>query len=114
MPGRPGPECHIVDLGNRFRLIVNEVEAVAPEQDLPKLPVARVLWKVKPDLATGAAAWILAGGAHHTGYSQNLTAEYLEDFAEMAGIEFVIIDADTKLRTFKNELRYNEVAFSDR
>ena len=110
-PAGPALNATLVDLGNRFRLIVNEVEAVAPEQALPKLPVARVLWKVKPDLATGAAAWILAGGAHHTGYSQNLTSEYLEDFAEMAGIEFVIIDADTKLRTFKNELRYGEVAF---
>ncbi|NML66573.1 L-arabinose isomerase [Hymenobacter sp. RP-2-7] len=107
----PALNATIVDMGNRFRLIVNEVEAVAAEQNLPNLPVARVLWKVKPDLATGAAAWILAGGAHHTGYSQNLTAEYLEDFAEMAGIEFVLIDADTKLRTFKNELRFNEVAF---
>lgn len=110
----PALNATIVDLGHRFRLVVNEVEAVAPEQDLPKLPVARVLWKVKPDLSTGAAAWILAGGAHHTGYSQNLTAEYLEDFAEMAGIEYLIIDAETKLRTFKNELRYNEVAFSQR
>ncbi|WP_151088463.1 L-arabinose isomerase [Hymenobacter baengnokdamensis] len=110
-PAGPALNATIIDLGNRFRLIVNEVEAVQPEHDLPRLPVARVLWKVKPDLATGAAAWILAGGAHHTGYSQNLTAEYLEDFAEMAGIEFVIIDADTRLRTFKNELRYNEVAF---
>jgi L-arabinose isomerase len=110
-PAGPALNATLVDMGNRFRMIVNEVEAVLPEQDLPKLPVARVLWKVKPDLATGAAAWILAGGAHHTGYSQNLTTEYLEDFAEMAGIEFVVIDADTKLRTFKNELRYNEVAF---
>ncbi len=110
-PAGPALNATIVDLGNRFRLIVNEVEAVLPEQDLPKLPVARVLWKVKPNLATGAAAWILAGGAHHTGYSQNLTAEYLEDFAEMAGIEFVLIDDDTRLRTFKNELRSNEVAF---
>ncbi|QIX60440.1 L-arabinose isomerase [Hymenobacter sp. BT18] len=113
-PAGPALNATIVDLGHRFRLVVNEVEAVAPEQDLPKLPVARVLWKVKPDLSTGAAAWILAGGAHHTGYSQNLTAEYLEDFAEMAGIEYVIIDDETKLRTFKNELRYNDVAFSQR
>ena len=110
-PAGPALNATIVDLGTRFRLIVNEVEAVAPEQELPKLPVARVLWRVKPDLATGAAAWILAGGAHHTGYSQNLTAEYLEDFAEMAGIEYVLIDDETRLRTFKNELRYNEVAF---
>ncbi|HEX8426990.1 L-arabinose isomerase [Hymenobacter sp.] len=113
-PAGEGLNATIIDMGNRFRMIVNEVVAVAPEQDLPNLPVARVLWKVKPDLATGAAAWILAGGAHHTGFSQNLTAEYLEDFAEMAGIEYVIIDADTKLRTFKNELRYNEVAFGGR
>ncbi|UOG76413.1 L-arabinose isomerase [Hymenobacter tibetensis] len=113
-PAGEGLNATIVDMGNRFRMIVNEVVAVAPEQDLPNLPVARVLWKVKPDLATGAAAWILAGGAHHTGFSQNLTAEYLEDFAEMAGIEYVLIDDDTKLRTFKNELRYNEVAFGGR
>ncbi|AIZ65339.1 arabinose isomerase (plasmid) [Hymenobacter sp. DG25B] len=113
-PAGPALNATIVDLGHRFRLVVNEVEAVAPEQDLPKLPVARVLWKVKPDLSTGAAAWILAGGAHHTGYSQNLTAEYLEDFAEMAGIEYLIIDDETKLRAFKNELRYNEIAFSQR
>ncbi|RSK34596.1 L-arabinose isomerase [Hymenobacter metallilatus] len=113
-PAGPALNATIVDLGHRFRLIVNEVEAVAPEQDLPKLPVARVLWKVKPDLKTGVAAWIHAGGAHHTGYSQNLTAEYLEDFAEMAGIEYLIIDEETKLRTFKNELRYNDVAFSQR
>ncbi|WP_139921308.1 L-arabinose isomerase [Hymenobacter sp. DG01] len=113
-PAGPALNATIVDLGHRFRLVVNEVEAVAPEQDLPKLPVARVLWKVKPSLNVGAAAWIYAGGAHHTGYSQNLTAEYLEDFAEMAGIEYVIIDEETKLRTFKNELRYNEVAFNGR
>ncbi|OON69919.1 L-arabinose isomerase [Hymenobacter sp. CRA2] len=113
-PAGPALNATIVDMGTRFRMIVNEVEAVAPEAELPKLPVARVLWKVQPDLATGAAAWILAGGAHHTGYSQNLTTEYLEDFAEMAGIECVVIDEDTKLRRFKNELRYNEVAFSGR
>jgi len=113
-PAGEGLNATIVDMGNRFRLIVNEVEAVAPEQELPNLPVARVLWKVKPDMATGVAAWILAGGAHHTGFSQNLTTEYLEDFAEMAGIEFLVIDADTKLRNFKNELRYNEVAFGGR
>jgi len=110
-PAGPALNATIVDMGNRFRLVVNEVEAVAVEHELPNLPVARVLWKVKPDLATGAAAWILAGGAHHTGYSQNLTTEYLEDFADIAGIECVVIDDATKLRTFKNELRYNEVAF---
>ena len=110
-PAGPALNATIIDLGNRFRLIVSEVEAVLPAQDLPRLPVARVLWRVQPNLATGAAAWLLAGGAHHTGFSQSLTAEHLEDFAEMAGIEFVLIDADTKLRTFKNELRFNEVAY---
>jgi L-arabinose isomerase len=101
----------IVDLGNRFRLLVNEVEAVAPQHDLPKLPVARVLWKPYPDIQTGCAAWILAGGAHHTCYSQNLTAEHLEDFADMAKIEFVLIGKNTKLYDLKNELRWNEVYY---
>ena len=93
---------------------MSEVEAVAPPHDLPKLPVARVLWKPLPDLKTGCAAWILAGGAHHTGYSQNLTAAHLEAFAEMAGIEFIRIGADTELHGLKNELRWNEVYYSMR
>lgn len=101
----------IVDMGNRFRLIVNTVEAVAPQHDLPKLPVARVLWKPHPNMADGCAAWIYAGGAHHTAYSQNLTKEHLEDFAEMAGIEYVLIDEDTKLRELKNELRWSDMYY---
>ena len=101
----------LIDMGNRFRLLVNEVEAVAPEHKLPNLPVARVLWKPLPDMATGCAAWILAGGAHHTCFSQNLTSEHLEDFAAMAGIEIVFIDKETKLRELKNELRWNEVYY---
>jgi L-arabinose isomerase len=101
----------IVDMGNRFRLLVNDVEAVKPPHDLPKLPVARVLWKPFPDMPTGCAAWILAGGAHHTCYSQNLTAEHLQDFAEMAGIEFVLIGKNTNLYDFKNMLRWNEVYY---
>jgi L-arabinose isomerase len=101
----------LIDMGNRFRLLVNEVEAVAPEHELPKLPVARVLWKPYPDMATGCAAWILAGGAHHTCFSQNLTSEHLEDFAGMAGIETVFIDKEIKLRDLKNELRWNDVYY---
>lgn len=101
----------IIDMGNRFRLLVNEVEAVEPQNDLPNLPVARVLWKPYPDMKTGCAAWIYAGGAHHTAYSQNLTAEHLQDFADIAGIEFVRIGKDTKLDQFRNELRWNEVAY---
>lgn len=101
----------IVDMGNRFRILVNEVEAVKPLEELPKLPVARVLWKPLPDMHTGCAAWIYAGGAHHTCYSQNLSAEHLEDFAEMAGIEYVRIGKNTDLYNFKNELRWNEVYY---
>ncbi len=100
----------VIDMGNRFRLLVNQVEAVAPVHELPKLPVARVLWKPKPDMATGCAAWILAGGAHHTCFSQNLTAEHLEDFADMAGIECLLINQETNNRDFKNELRWNDLA----
>jgi L-arabinose isomerase len=101
----------LIDMGNRFRLLVNEVEAVKPQHDLPKLPVARVLWKPLPDFDTACAAWILAGGAHHTCYSQNISSEGLQDFAEMAGIEFVLINKETNLYNFKNELRWNDAAF---
>ena len=101
----------IVDMGNRFRLLINEVKAVEPQNDLPNLPVARVLWKPYPDMKTGCAAWIYAGGAHHTAYSQNLTAEHLQDFADIAGIEFVRIGKDTKLDQFRNELRWNDAAY---
>ena len=101
----------MIDMGNRFRLLVNEVSAIAPEQPLPKLPVARVLWKPLPDMNTACAGWILAGGAHHTVYSQNLTTEYLEDFAEMAGIEMIRIGTGTTLTQLKNELRWNETSY---
>jgi L-arabinose isomerase len=109
----PGPALNasVVDMGNRFRLLVNEVEAVSPEQALPKLPVARVLWKPYPDMQTGCAAWIYAGGAHHTCYSQNLTSQHMEDFASMAGIEFILIGKDTNLYQLKNELRWNEAYY---
>ena len=94
-----------IDLGDRFRIIVNEVDAVVPEHDLPKLPVARVLWVPRPTLKIGAAAWILAGGAHHTVYSQQVDTRHIEIFAEMADTELVVIDANTALRSFKAELR---------
>ena len=109
--GGPALNASIVDMGNRFRLLVNDVEAVSPEHDLPKLPVARVLWKPLPDMITGCAAWIYAGGAHHTCYSQNLTSEHLQDFADIAGIECVLIDKNTNLRQLKNELRWSEVYY---
>ena len=101
----------LVDMGNRFRLVANEVQAVKAPEHFPKLPVARVLWKPHPDLNTSAAAWILAGGAHHTCYSQHLTAEHLEDFAGMAGIEFVLIGKNTNLYQLKNELRWSDVYY---
>jgi len=107
----PAINASVIDMGNRFRLLVNEVVAVDPIQSLPKLPVARVLWKPYPDMKTGCAAWILAGGAHHTCYSQNLTAENLQDFAEIAGIEYVLIGKNTNLYNFKNELRWNEAYY---
>jgi L-arabinose isomerase len=99
----PGPALNasIVDMGNRFRLLINEVKAVAPVHELPKLPVARVLWQPYPNMHVGCAAWIYAGGAHHTCYSQNLTSEHLEDFAAMAGIEFLLIGKETSLHQFK-------------
>lgn len=101
----------VIDMGNRFRLLVNEVEAVAPEEDLPQLPVARVLWKPLPDMHSACAAWIYAGGAHHTCYSQNLNAEHMEDFSEMADIEYVVIGKDTRINEFKNMLRWNEASY---
>ncbi|MES2730785.1 MAG: L-arabinose isomerase [Bacteroidota bacterium] len=101
----------VIDMGNRFRLLVNEVEVVPTEQPLPKLPVARVLWDAKPNLKVAAASWILAGGAHHTVFSKAITAEYMEDFAAMAGIEYVLINEDTKVQQFKQELRWNEVYY---
>ncbi len=107
----PALNASIVDMSNHFRMLVNEVQAVAPVADLPKLPVARVLWKPYPNMNDGCAAWILAGGAHHTGYSQNLTSEHMEDFAEMAGIEYVRIGQKTDLYQFRNELRWSEVYY---
>jgi L-arabinose isomerase len=104
----PAINASIIDMGNRFRLLVNDVMAIAPIASLPKLPVARVLWKPYPDMQNGCAAWILAGGAHHTCYSQNISAEQMEDFAAMAGIEFVSINNETRMYQFKNELRWND------
>jgi L-arabinose isomerase len=92
-------------MGDRFRMIVNEVDVIEPEQPLPKLPGARALWVPKPNLKVAAAAWIYAGGAHHTGFSQALTTEHFENFAEIAGIELIVIDAETRLRQLRNLLR---------
>jgi len=101
----------LIDMGTRFRLIVNEVTAVKPMGELPKLPVARVLWDCKPNLEIAATAWILAGGAHHTVYSQAVTTEFMEDFADIAGIELVVIDDNTTIRGFKDTLNANEAYY---
>ncbi len=110
---RPGPAINaaLMDMGNRFRLLVNQVDVVRPDQPLPKLPVARALWTPQPNLKVGAAAWIYAGGAHHTAFSMAIGAEHLADFAEMAGIEYVQIDHETQIPAFKNELRWNEAYY---
>ncbi|WP_159473591.1 L-arabinose isomerase [Dyadobacter sp. 3J3] len=110
-PAGPAINVSLIDMGNRFRLLVNEVEAVAVEEDLPKLPVARALWKPAPDMKTGCAAWIYAGGAHHTVFSQNIGTEQIEMFAEMVGVELVVIDKNTTLRQLKNELRWSEAYY---
>lgn len=110
-PAGPAINVSLVDMGNRFRLLVNEVEAVAAQEELPKLPVARVLWKPAPDMHTGCAAWLYAGGAHHTVFSQNLTTDHIEAFAEMTGVELVVIDKNTSLRQLKNELRWSEAYY---
>lgn len=107
----PALNVSLVDLGSRFRLIVNEVEAVEVKESFPKLPTARALWKPQPNMEVGLQAWILAGGAHHTVYSQNLTTEYMEDLAELLDVELIIIDKNTDIRSLKNELRFNEVAY---
>jgi len=106
-----GLNAALMDFGNRFRLLVNEVDVVKTPQPMPKLPVAQAVWKCRPNFEDACACWIHAGGAHHAGFSQAVTTEMLEDFAAMAGIELVIIDADTKVRQFKQELNWNEVAY---
>ncbi|MCS6969644.1 MAG: L-arabinose isomerase [Planctomycetota bacterium] len=108
---RSGPALNasLIDLGNRFRLLINEVTVVEPPAPLPKLPVARAVWAPKPDFATACAAWIYAGGAHHTAFSQAVTTEMLLDFASIAGIEAVPIDGRTELPRLLNDLRFGEV-----
>ena len=107
----PAVNASVVDMGNRFRLIVNQVNVVEPEQPLPKLPVARALWRPEPDFKVAATAWILAGGSHHTSLSRALTVEHVQDFADIAGLECLRIDAHTSVRTFTNELKWNDLYY---
>ena len=100
----------LIDMGRRIRLLVNQVEVVPTDAPLPRLPVARALWLPRPNLKT-AAAWIYAGGAYHTSFSYSITPEHLRDFAEMAGIEYLLIDENTRLDEFKKELRWNDLYY---
>jgi L-arabinose isomerase len=101
----------IMDMGGRFRLVANVVDVIPTDEPLPKLPVARALWLPRPNLKVAAATWIYAGGAHHTGFSYSVTAEHLRDFAEMAGIEFLLIDENTRVDEFKEKLRWNDLYY---
>jgi L-arabinose isomerase len=102
----------LLDMGNRFRMIVNEVDVVPPDAPMPKLPVARVVWMPRPNLKVAAAAWILAGGAHHTGFSQSVTTEMMEDFATMADVEFLVIGKETALHQLRKEIQWNDMYYS--
>ncbi len=101
----------VVDFGTRFRCVLNEVDVVTPPKAFPRLPVARALWKPAPDLRTAAEAWILAGGGHHTAFSNVVTTDQVRDWAEMVGVEFVAIDRATTIPAFRNELRWNAAAW---
>ncbi len=107
----PGVNASLMDMGNRFRMLVNPCEVVPADAPLPNLPVARVVWQPAPNLEVAAGAWILAGGAHHTGFSMAVTAEHLEDFSEIAGIEYLLIDDNTVISSFKKELRWNDLYY---
>ena len=99
-------------MGNRFRLLVNELDVIAPPHPMPKLPVAQAVWKPRPNLEDSCACWIYAGGAHHTAFSQAATSEMIEDFATIADIEFLLIDGKTSVSEFRKELRFNEVFYA--
>jgi L-arabinose isomerase len=111
-PSGPAINASLVDMGNRFRLIVNDVDVVDAEHDMPKLPVARALWVPKPNFKDGLAGWIYAGGAHHTGFSQAITAEYMADYADIAGIEYLHITDGTSIRDLQNEIRWNDLFYA--
>jgi len=107
----PAVNATLIDLGNRFRMIVNEVDVIQPEKPLSKLPVASAVWIPRPSLKLAAKAWILAGGAHHTGFSQSVTSRHLEDFAKIAGLEFLLIDKNTEPEKFEHELKWNDMYY---
>jgi L-arabinose isomerase len=103
-PSGPAIVASLVEMSKGFRLIVNEIDVIQPDAVPVHLPVARAVWIPRPNLKVASTAWIYAGGAHHTAFSQALTTEHLEDFAEIAGVELVVIDAATRLREFRSKL----------
>jgi L-arabinose isomerase len=107
----PAIATSLIDLGNRFRLIINAVDCKKVEKPMPKLPVATAFWTPQPNLTKGAEAWILAGGAHHTAFSYDLTVQQMVDWADAMGIESVVIDNNTDIRALKNELRWNSIVY---
>jgi L-arabinose isomerase len=107
----PAIGASIMDMGQRFRMVASAVDVVPTDEPLPNLPVARAFWLPRPDLKTAAAAWIYAGGAHHTSFSYSVTSEHLQDFADMAGIEFILIDENTRVHEFKDKLRWNDLYY---
>jgi L-arabinose isomerase len=111
VPSGPAVNATLLDMGDRFRMVVNEVDVIQPEKPLTKLPVASAVWVPRPNLKVAAGAWILAGGAHHTGFSQSVTTAHLEDFAGMAGLEFLVINNETRLTDLKKELRWNDLYY---
>jgi L-arabinose isomerase len=111
VPSGPAVNATLLDMGNRFRMVVNEVDVIQPEKPLSKLPVASAVWVPRPNLKVAAGAWILAGGAHHTGFSQSVTRDHLEDYAGMAGLELLVIGNETRLADLKKEIKWNEVYY---
>jgi L-arabinose isomerase len=111
VPSGPAVNATLLDMGNRFRMVVNEVDVIQPEKPLSKLPVASAVWVPRPNLKVAAHGWILAGGAHHTGFSQSISTKHLEDFAEIANLEFLTIGRDTNLAEFKKELKWNDLYY---
>jgi L-arabinose isomerase len=109
-PGQALMVC-LIDVGGRLRLVANQVDVVAPDEELPNLPVARAVWEPRPELSTAAEAWLMAGGSHHSVFTQSLKLEAIRDLAEIAGIELVVIDEDTTIPQFANELRWNRAYY---
>ncbi|HMU06254.1 MAG TPA: L-arabinose isomerase, partial [Saprospiraceae bacterium] len=107
----PAINVSLVDLGHRFRLIIQKVEGLKVHQEFPLLPTARAMWKPLPNMEIGLEAWLLAGGAHHTVYSQNLSAEMMADFGEMLGVETILIDENTEIQSLKQTLKINEIYY---